>query len=302
MRVGLAIPTLNAGAYIGPLVQAVMSQTLRPSRLQVVDSSSDDGSVERWLDAGFDVEVISREEFDHGRTRNLAARLLGDVDVFAFLTQDALPAGPDWLQKLVHPIANGAAAAFSRQVPRVGAGRIESYARAFNYPISSRQWSLADAARLGVKAYFFSNVASAVTRSALESVGGFDEGIILNEDMMLARRLLENGNAIAYAADSVVVHSHSYTLREQFARNFDIGVFFAQRGHDLPLTRTSEEGLRYLRGLIRHLMRSGSWDGIPVALADTAVRFIAYQIGRRERLLPLPIKRSWSMHKRFWRT
>ena len=42
--------------------------------------------------------------------------------------------------------------------------------------------------------------------------------------MIYAAAAIQAGYRIAYAAQARVVHSHNYTFRQQFCRNFDLGV------------------------------------------------------------------------------
>ncbi|MFR5150572.1 MAG: hypothetical protein ACLTER_14385 [Ruminococcus sp.] len=42
--------------------------------------------------------------------------------------------------------------------------------------------------------------------------------------MIYAGTMAKRGYGIAYAADACVIHSHNYSCRQQFHRNFDLGV------------------------------------------------------------------------------
>ena len=51
MRISVIIPTLNAGASIGELLSKLLSQTIPPFEIIVIDSSSGDPTVniaEEW--------------------------------------------------------------------------------------------------------------------------------------------------------------------------------------------------------------------------------------------------------------
>ena len=49
MKISLIVPTLNAQGEIGPLLDNLLSQTRVPDQIIVVDSASDDGTVEEVL-------------------------------------------------------------------------------------------------------------------------------------------------------------------------------------------------------------------------------------------------------------
>ena len=83
-------------------------------------------------------EAVSPEEFDHGGTRDRAARL-SDADYLLCLTQDALPADEYLVERLSAPFADRRVkAAYARQLPREDCRELERYTRSFNYPEESR--------------------------------------------------------------------------------------------------------------------------------------------------------------------
>ena len=108
--VSVVIPVLNAAAFLPDLLKAISAQEPKPpAEVILVDSLSTDGTREI---AASDprVRVIPISDFSHGRARNLGAREARG-EIVALLTQDALPAGPDWLARLIEPFADPAVAA-----------------------------------------------------------------------------------------------------------------------------------------------------------------------------------------------
>ncbi|MGI8748936.1 MAG: glycosyltransferase family 2 protein [Deinococcus sp.] len=297
----LVLPVLNGAAHAPALAGALSRQSRPLLRMVVLDSASTDGSADLWRSLGAKVTVLPPGHFDHGGTRNLGAQLAGDADILIFMTQDALPLGCDWLERLLAPILAGeAAATFARQLPRPDASPLERFSRYFNYPDHSALRREADIGRLGVKAFFFSNVCSAVRADAFWAVGGFPEGVIMNEDMALAARLLRAGHAVGYVAGAEVVHSHAYTPAQQFRRNFDVGAFFADTGPELAGAKVGGEGLRFVLGQLRYILRHGRADLVPLLLLESTAKFSAFQLGRHYRWLPLALRKGWSMHSYHW--
>ncbi|WP_293914057.1 glycosyltransferase [Deinococcus sp.] len=247
--------------------------------------------------------IIERSDFDHGGTRNLGARLARDqgADILVFMTQDAIPANDGWLDELTAPILSGeAVATFARQLPRPGASPLEQFSRYFNYPAASRTRTQADIEQMGVKAFFFSNVCSAVRADVFWEVGGFPEHVIMNEDMTLAAKLLRAGHAIKYVAESEVIHSHDYSLAQQFRRNFDVGAFFADAGTLLEGASVGGEGLRFVKEQLRYVTRHGRVDLVPLVILEAATKFTAFQLGKRHHLIPKALKKKLSMHSYHW--
>jgi rhamnosyltransferase len=302
MNFAVCIPTLNAGPLAGELATAVQAQTARPSRILVVDSSSDDGTAEAFRSRGAEVMTIRREDFDHGGTRQAAVDALGDsVEVVLFLTQDAIPADDTAFARLVASFRDETvAAAYGRQLPRSGARVAEAHARLFNYPASSRVKTLADAHELGIKTPFLSNSFSAYRVVALRRIGGFPSRTLFGEDMETAGKLLIEGCRIAYVADACVRHSHSYTWSEELRRYFDIGVFHARN----PWLRerfggAGSEGLRYVRSELAYAAAHEPF-AVPSLLVRNTLKLAGMQLGRHEASLPLSVKRRITMNRAYW--
>lgn len=297
----IVIPALNAGKYVKALSNALNSQTLVIKSLIVVDSGSTDGSQLEWNYSTTMVEHIKKSDFRHGDTRNRGARLGANAEILVFMTQDAVPNSLDWLQRLVEPIQLGeAVATFARQLPRSDASMLEEFSRYFNYSAHSSTRTHKDIPKLGVKAFFFSNVSSAIRADIFWSLGGFPSEVIMNEDMMLAAKILRAGHSIKYVAESEVIHSHGYTLKQQFRRNFDVGAFFADAGSVLEGAAVSGEGLRFVRAQMRHVLSHGRPDLLALVVAEAMTKFTAFQLGKRHHLLPVGLKRRMSMHSYHW--
>ena len=163
---------------------------------------------------------LSKREFDHGRTRNQGVKL-SDAEVFVMMTQDAIPADEFLVERLLEGLrGEKAAVAYARQLPGKDSSEAERYTRQFNYPEESRLKTKADLSELGIKTFFCSNVCAAYKRDIFDELGGFVNRAIFNEDMLYAAKAVEAGFGIAYAAQAKVYHSHNYTYRQQFRRNF----------------------------------------------------------------------------------
>lgn len=297
----VVIPTWRAARWLPGQLAALARQSTRPRRIVVIDSSSPDDSVRIAREAGCTVEVIAQAEFNHGGTRNRAAELSGDSAVVVFLTQDALPDDDGFLGRLLAPFADPAVgAAYARQVPYPDAPPPEVFARGWNYPATSERRSAADLERLRGRAVFFSNVASAVRRTAFDAVGRFPDGLIMNEDVVLCARLLRAGWTVCYAADAAVRHSHDYTLAQQFRRYFDIGVFHAQHRDLLSGLAFAGEGARFALAQLGWLVRRVRIGWALRSPIENGLKFAGFHLGKRHRRLPRGLCRRLSMHRAHW--
>lgn len=299
-KVSVIVPTLNPGENVSALRDALARQRLQPLEVIIVDSASTDGAPEQWRHSGARVVPIERADFDHGGTRNLGAGQ-AQGEILVFMTQDAIPAGERWLENLVAPIVrNEAVATFARQLPREDASLLESFARSFNYPPTSRVRTAADIEELGYRAFFFSNVCSAVKKDVFWKSGGFREGVIFNEDAFLCAKLLRTGHKVKYTAEARVHHSHDYGLLQQFKRNFDIGASMGQAGNLLEGAPVGGEGLRFVIGQARHVIEAGRYFSLIKVAAETAAKLAGFSLGKQEQRIPHAIKRRLSMQSSFW--
>jgi rhamnosyltransferase len=302
-KIGLIVPTLNAGQRWRHWLDALAAQTRKPDVLLLIDSSSTDDTVALAKLHGFEVRIISRAEFNHGATRQWGVSLLpAEVDLIVFLTQDALLADPRAIEHLADTFADErVGAAYGRQLPHVDAGPIGAHARLFNYPAENQTRALEDRQSYGIKTAFISNSFAGYRRAALAAVGGFPGDVIMNEDTFVAGRMLLTGWKIAYRADAEVHHSHDYGFGEEFRRYFDIGVFHARN----PWLRerfgeVDGEGRRYVLSELVYLARRAFWL-IPSALLRNGLKWLGYKLGSRwHRELPVAVRKRFSLHAAYW--
>ncbi|GAB4540741.1 MAG: O antigen biosynthesis rhamnosyltransferase RfbN [Thermodesulfovibrionia bacterium] len=297
--VSVIIPTLNAERYIHGLISSLKRQTLKPEII-VIDSSSSDNTVGIADSLGAKTKIIVRGCFDHGGTRNTAVKL-ANGDILVFVTQDAMPVDEYLIENLIAPLKEpDIPASYGRQIPKDDAKPTERFSRLFNYPDKPFINDKEGISKWGIRTFFFSNVCSAIRRKEFEEIGGFTEGLIMNEDMLLASRLIMRGYRIAYVHQARVIHSHNYSWLQQFRRYFDIGTFLRMGPGPLSGLRIEDTGIRFLVEEIRYLVRNRSYTCLPRLLVETISKFIGYKLGYHHNMLPLSLRRSFSMHTNYW--
>jgi rhamnosyltransferase len=273
-----------------------------PYELILIDSGSTDGSIALIQGiAASDPRVrliqIRPDEFHHARTRNTGAELARGAYV-VFLGGDARPRDATWLWNLVRPVvegaADGVALSYGRQVPRADADVSNVCRMTFNYGDVSRI-KRRGAGLTSRELFFFSSVSCCVSR-ALVSSPFFDEAYPVNEDVTLSARIVAAGLAIAYCADSVVVHSHNYGYWEMLQRAFDNAVVYRKLGifgAGDPTVR--QDGGRYLRHAAHVLRLRRPLDTLEF-LGFFLVSAIGVQLGVRHVHLPASWGRALSKY------
>lgn len=283
MRIGLLIPTWNAGPRFVRLLEQINRQTCLPERKLVIDSSSTDGTAEAARKAGCSVIVIPKEEFRHGETRQRAFEQMKDeVDCVLCLTQDVLLHDDSCFERLLSAFQdNTVGAAYGRQLPHEGASISAALQREFVYPAVSHVNYLEDRKVFGIKTPFLSNSFAAYQCRALDGVGGFPVQIDICEDVYVGAKLLLAGYGIAYAADAQVHHSHDFSFGNRYRRYVAIGRFYHRERWITDAFGSSEtEGLRLLRYQIRVALQAGGLRSAAALLWDDLWKYIFYCYGR----------------------
>ncbi|MCB9944747.1 MAG: glycosyltransferase family 2 protein [Geminicoccaceae bacterium] len=296
--IGVCIITYRARDLLEGCITPLRQSPLNP-RILVVNSTSNDGTVERALELGAETWVIPRGTFNHGATREAARKRLG-TDLVVMMTPDAHPLTHHFLAKLLRPLAEGKAdMAYARQLARAEADPIERFIRDFNYPEFGGVRSLASREQHGNYNHFCSNSCAAWRQRALDAIGGFKPTLV-SEETVAACELLEAGRSIAYVPEAIVVHSHPTGLWNDFRRQFDVGYSRAQFS-DLLLARGKDEsrGMEFLRQLIEHLAIERP-TLIPYATLHTLVRYLGYRMGMAGHRLPHRLNAWLSSQDFFW--
>ncbi|AVM60117.1 glycosyltransferase [Haemophilus sp. oral taxon 036] len=303
MRILLVIPTYNAGNQWRDWLAAYQSQSLKADKVIVIDSSSSsDNTVKLAEEAGFSVYSIPQSVFNHGRTRNQAVKLAeSSADIVVFMTQDAILASPDALANLLAPFEEPEVAAVcGRQLPHYNATPIAAHARYFNYPSESKVKSQADISILGIKTAFMSNSFAAYRLSVFEELSGFPDSTILAEDMYLTAKMILSGYKVAYCAEATVFHSHNYTLKQEFQRYFDTGVFQRDQAWlQQTFGKAVYEGKKFVLSELKFLSKNAP-HLLSKALLSTFAKWIGFKLGYYYERLPYQWCRRLSMHKEYW--
>ncbi len=297
------IPTLNGAEQLEELLASFTIQTVKPREVLVVDSSSSDHTVEVAERYGAKVQVIARDDFDHGGTRTIAARR-AQSDYLVFFTQDVIPAHRSVLENLVKPLVNDSAIGISygRQLPCFDASDTARHLRFFNYPDTSQIRDFADRLHLGLSTVFASNSCAAYNKNHLSDVGFFRDDLIFGEDTCAVGRLLESGLKVAYVADASVYHSHNYSWSDEFKRYFDIGVLHSNERWLLDTYGNAENrGINYIKSGVSYLSSRRNYSLICDFMVRVVLKFIGYRLGRQYSWLPEKVVPELSMHQKWWR-
>ena len=306
MKIDVIIPTYKPGKELFTLIERLENQTIPPNKIILMNTEQKYFEKlvygVRFPEQHKNVEVnhISKREFDHGRTRRQGVKK-SDADIFIMMTQDAMPADEYLIERLTEQLTGEVAVCYARQLPNASCSAMERYTRSFNYPEQSRVKSLEDLPRLGIKTFFCSNVCAAYRRDIYEELGGFVRHTIFNEDMIYAATAMKAGKKIAYVAEARVIHSHNYTNKQQFHRNFDLGVSQAEYREVFGSVASESEGKKMVLQTAGFLARNGMIGKVPYLFLQTMCKYAGYLLGKHYKSLPHSWVVAFSDNKDYWR-
>ncbi len=240
-KVSIVVPAFNAATTLGECLSSVEDLNYPNYEVIVVDDGSTDATG----------EIASRDgnrmvRVDH---RGLSAARNAGIDaargeIVAFLDADAR-ADRDWLYHLVETITRrGAAAAGGPNfAPTIASAHAAAMAVAPGIPHEVRGGDDRLSQLCGCN--------MAVTKAALNAVGGFDPLFVTaGDDVDLSWRLAERGELLAYAPGAVVMHQRRAAIRAYLAqqRGYGAGEGLLYRGY--PLRNATADGMYRSSGLL----------------------------------------------------
>ena len=207
-QLSIVIRAYNEEKHIGRLLDGVLQQSVKDVEIILMDSGSTDATLE--IAGRYPVQAvhIQPDEFTFGRSLNRGiAAAQGDVIVIA--SAHVYPVYPDWLERLLAPLADPQVAlAYGKQ-------RGDGNARFSEQQVFARWYPEASDLH---QAHPFCNNANAAIRRSLWEAHPYDETLSGLEDLDWARWAVGQGYGLAYAAEAEVVHVHNETPRAVFNR------------------------------------------------------------------------------------
>lgn len=235
--VSIVIPTFNAGLEFRWLIRKLQTQMgLQQLEIVIVDSGSQDQTVEWAKAAGCRVIEISQTEFTHSHSRNIGAANASS-DYLIFMVQDAYPIGEYWaygmLRYLLDHADEGLVAASCSEYSRSDSdmmydSMIKTHYRFLGCHEQDRIGDYQGNDHMALRSCGqLSDVACLISRQMFGKYGYQGD---YAEDLDLGIRLIKDGYKVAMLASVKVVHSHNrpayyYLKRSYVDVIFLVGMF-----------------------------------------------------------------------------
>lgn len=224
---------------------------------------------------------VLKNDFSHSLTREKAIREFCESDIVIMLSQDVKLVNDMVFYNLTKDIYDKTTVYnYARQV--CNNRTIEKYIRKKNYPEVSKIISKEDIEDMQLMAFFASDACSAYERNIfleLDGYNGYD--VMMNEDQLYSKIVLDAGYKKKYCSDAIVEHSHKYTLKELYNRYYETGKFY-KLVKIFDEYKSTNTGLNLALFVLKKAFVS--FD-IPVLfrwLPDMAVRYLGMRRGKKD--------------------
>jgi rhamnosyltransferase len=200
-RASIVIRCHNEAEHIGKLLAELKRQTFTDHEIVVVDSGSDDGTLDIVSNEDLILEHIRKEDFSFGRSLNVGCRAASG-EILVFISAHCYPEHEDWLANLVSGFEDDKVAVVygkQRGIPESHFSERQIFRSWFPDVSVPRQEGP------------FSNNANAAIRRDLWEKHPYDETLTGLEDVAWAQEVMRDGWWVSYRADAGVVHVHHET-------------------------------------------------------------------------------------------
>jgi glycosyltransferase involved in cell wall biosynthesis len=192
LKVSLVVTVRNGAKHIEEFLGSVAAQTRAPDEFVIVDGGSTDGTLD-LLERAENVTLIQDPGANIARGRNVAIAAAAH-DVLAVTDADCV-LRPDWLEKLLRPIQDGADISMGFYLP-ITDGFFQECMAAVNLAT--------DPTEVDGNRFMPSARSIAYRRSAIEAAGGYPEWLAIGEDMWVNHRWRQIGLDMRFAPEAVV--------------------------------------------------------------------------------------------------
>ena len=282
--IDIICPVYKGFNYLEPLYNSFLTQkNVKINKIIFAITDSNDDEMKNILDfvkeKNITSFIVKKEEFSHSLTREKAIKEYAESKIVVMISQDIKLTDDLVFYNLVKDIDDEIVYNFSRQICTNKS--IEKYIRRKNYPKESYIVSNSDIEKMQLMAFFASDACSAYNRDIFIKLNGYaGYNVMMNEDQLYSKIILDAGYKKKYCADSVVEHSHKYKLKQLYKRYYDAGVFYS-KVKVFDNYKSTDSGLKLALYILGQALKH--FD-IPVLfrwLPDMTSRYLGMKKGRK---------------------
>ncbi len=198
MNYDVVIRCRNEMDWLPRVIESIKKQTIKASKIILVDNSSTDGSQEYAIEQGCYIVKYDKSEFNYSYALNIGIKETSQNEIL-ILSAHCEILTPNSVEKLIEVRQQyNAAGVYGRQIPTVNSN-----------PVDTRDLiTVFGRERIVFEEHpFFHNAFSLINREAWENCP-FKENQNGVEDRFWAREQALKGRKIIYEPESVVFHEH----------------------------------------------------------------------------------------------
>jgi rhamnosyltransferase len=102
--------------------------------------------------------------------------------------------------------------------------------------------------------------------------------------MFFAAKAIRNGYRVAYAAEALVYHSHNFSLKEQYQRNYIQGYEIERHRPLLGEVNQESEGMKLVQFVSSGLLKKGQFVSFVHFGLDCCARLLGSKGGKKKYL------------------
>lgn len=212
-KISVVIRTYNEIKHIKEVLESLKIQTYKDFEIIVIDSGSNDGTLDVLKNYNINLVNIDKEDFNYSYASNLGV-LHSTGEIICFLSGHSVPVYDSYLEDINKIFQNSKIGACYGDVVALEDGSI--YEKTYNYLgyIKNRLFKGTNEIQLETKIHpgIFSCSNAAARKKLLVSHPFKEELGTGGEDVEVAYRILKDGFFIAKVPSLLVKHSHSLNL------------------------------------------------------------------------------------------
>lgn len=224
---------------------------------------------------------VKKEEFSHSLTREKAIRDYCKSNIVVMISQDIKLTNDLVFYNLVKSIEEKKSVYnYARQICTNKS--IEKYIRAKNYPEKSFYVTKKDIKEKQLMAFFASDACSAYNREIFLKLNGYQGyDVMMNEDQLYSKIILEAGYKKKYCADAIVEHSHKFKLKQLYERYYETGKFY-KNVKIFDEYKSTESGLKLALYVLKQALKHFDIPVLLRWLPDMTSRYLGMKKGKQK--------------------
>ena len=285
ISVDIVIPIYKGKKYIESLITSLrMQKKIVINKIIFAITDSEDSETQYAVDYANKNNIIffieEKKNFSHSLTRQKAIIDYCSSNIVVMISQDVKIFENDVIYNLVKPINDEECVySYARQI--CSNRTIEKYIREKNYPSDSYVVSSSDVEKMQIMAFFASDACSAYNREVfilLGGYGGYD--VMMGEDMLYSKIILDAGYKKKYCANAIVEHSHKYSLKQLYDRYYETGVFHS-KVKVFNEYKSTDSGIKLALYVLSRALKKVDIPVIFRWLPDMTARYLGMKKGKK---------------------